>query len=307
MKRETPRFRTLRVGALTFAVTFAAACGGGGDAPDESGATPQEVDTEASASVTDQEREAFTAPADSSLTPQQVEAFLKTALLQFDYVRTESQGFHDQAKRMEERGKQGGVIAGLRNAADAASFLARFGDVIGGSYVRSARTLKYNPAEMEYVRERMGEVGAYLAMKPMMDASIQAAQQMRTQVQTMRQQMTAGELQGYTETDLQNMEQQAAEMERNARESADQASRAAQRNLEVLHRARPNVTDKMWVGVTFSSGLQGWAALSGLANPQDTTAQRTLNEWRTVYTDALNNRVTAGMENDSTPATTPAS
>ena len=118
----------------------------------------------------------------------------------------------------------------------------------------------------------------------------------------MRQQFAAGTLQGYSEEDIRNMEQQAEEMERNARESAEGGSRSAQRNLEVLHQARPNVTDKMWAGVLFSSGLQGWAALSGLANPQDTTAQRTLNEWRTMYTDALNNRVTPGMENDPQPA-----
>lgn len=303
MKRSTRNLsRAVRLGAFTVAVTFAAACGGGGDAPDESGATPQEVDTEESASVTEAEQSAFTAPADSALTPEQVEKFLKTALLQFDYVRSESQSFHDQAKRIEDRGKQGGVIAGLRNAADAASFVARFGDVIGGSYVRSARTLKYNPAEMEYVRERVSEVGAYLAMKPMLDASIQSAQQMKDQVAQLRQQLASGQLQGYSEEDLRNMEQQATDMENQARQSAADASRSAQRNLEVLRRARPNVTDKMWVGVTFSSGLQGWAALSGLANPQDTAAQRTLTEWRTLYTDALNNRVTAGMENEPAPA-----
>jgi len=304
MKQPTRTLsRALRMGALSLAMTLAAACGGGDDTESETGAAPSDVDTEESASVTEAEQQAFAVPADSTITAEQVEKYLKTALLQFDYVRSEAQGFHDQAQRMEERGKKGGLISGLRNAADAASFITRFGDVIGGSYVRSARTLKYNPAEMEYVRDRMGEVGAYLAMKPMYDASIQQAQQMREQVGQLRQQMASGELQGYSEEDLRNMEQQANEMENSARQNAAEASRSAQRNLEVLHRARPNVTDKMWVGVTFSSGLQGWAALSGLANPQDTTAQRTLTEWRTLYTDALNNRVTAGMENE--PAAAP--
>jgi hypothetical protein len=293
--------RAARVGAVSFAF-LAAACGG--DKPGaESGATPDDVDTEAAATVTEQEQAAYTPPADSSVTPEQVEAYLKTSLLQFDLVRREAAGFQEQAKRMEDRGKGGGVIAGLRNMADAASFITRFGDVVGGSYVRSARTLKYNPAEMEYVRERMGEVGGYLMMKPMLDAQIHAAVQMKEQAAALRTQLAAGELQGYTEQDVKNMEEQAAEMERSARQAAADANRSALRNLEVLHRARGNVTDRMWASVTFSSGLQGWAALSGLSNPQDTTATRTLNEWRTLYTDALNNRVTPGMENDSTATT----
>jgi hypothetical protein len=294
-------FRAARVGAVSFAVVAAAACGGGDQAGAESGATPEDVDASSSATITEEEQQAYQAPADSSITPQQVDQYLKTALLQFDLVRNEAGSFHEDAKRMEERGKSGGVIAGLRNAADAVSTLSRFGDVVGGSFTRSARTLKYNPAEMEYVRERMTEVGGYLMMKPMLDAQIQAAQQMQQQAASFRQQMASGQLQGYTEEDLKNMEQQAREMEQSARQQAAEASRSAQRNLAVLHGARSNVTDRMWATVSMSSGVGAWAALSGLANPQDTTAVRTLNEWRTMYTDALNNRVTPGMENE-TPA-----
>ena len=33
--------------------------------------------------------------------------------------------------------------------------------------LRSARTLGYNPAEMEWVRDRMAEVSGYLVAKPM--------------------------------------------------------------------------------------------------------------------------------------------
>lgn len=298
MTPETRRLlRAARLGAITFA--FALAACGGGEPGAESGATPDEVDAEAPATVTEEEQAAFTPPADSLLTAAQVDAYLKTALLQFDLVRKESEGFHEQAKRMEERSKDGGVIAGLRNVADAASFMTRFADVIGGSYVRAARTLEYNPAEMEWVRERMGEVGIYLAIgKQAEAASASMASTFREQAQQMRQQLEAGTLQGYTEEDVRNLEQQAEEMERNAQGGEHGA---AQRNAAVLKQARPNVTEKMWAGVAFSSGMQGWGALSGLANPQDTTAQRTLTEWRTLYTDALANRVTAGME-DEAPA-----
>jgi hypothetical protein len=292
--------RAARVAALS--VTFSlAACGGGDEPGAESGATPDEVDTEAPSTVTEEEQAAFTPPADSMLTEAQVDAYLKTALLQFDLVRKESEGFHEQAKRIEERGKGGGVIAGLRNVADAANFMTRFADVVGGSYVRASRTLKYNPAEMEWVRERMGEVGVYLAIgKQAEQASASMAGTMRDQARQMREQFNAGQLEGYTEEDVRNLEQQAEEMERNAQQGGENS--AAKRNVAVLQRARPAVTEKMWAGVAFSSGLQGWGALSGLANPQDTTAQRTLTEWRTLYTDALANRVTPGMENEPAPA-----
>lgn len=260
------------------------ACGGGGNA--EAGATPDDVDQETSVAVTEDEEQSFTAPADSSLTPQQVEAYLKTSLLQFDLVRREAGG----VQKMEERAKDGGLIAGLRNVSDAAGMMDR----IGGSYVRSARTLKYNPAEMEYVRERMAEVGTFLAMKPMIEGQIQAAQQMRQQAADMRAQMAAGTLQGYTEENLKEMENTAAEMERAAREQV--TSSAVGRNLEVLRRARPNVSEPMWTAVGFAGGSAGLLGLSGLTNPQDTAAQRQLDDWRRVYTDALANRRSAGME-----------
>ena len=283
-------FRRISVLVLGAAL---AACGGGDDS--EAGATPEDVDQETSVAVTEKEEASFQAPADSSLTPQQVEAYLKTSLLQFDLVRKEAGG----VQKMEERAKGGGVMAGLRNISDAAGMMDR----IGGSYVRSARTLKYNPAEMEYVRERMGQVGAFLAMKPILDGQLQSAQQMRQQATELRAQMASGELQGYTEENIKAIEDQANEIERSAKEQMGTSS-AVGRNLEVLRRARPAVTEEMWTAVGFAGGSAGLLGLSGLANPQDTAAQRQLNDWRRVYTDALANRVSAGMENK--PAAAPA-
>ena len=277
-----------RVSVLVLGAALAA-CGGG----DSSEATPGDVDQSTSVAVTEEEEASFTPPADSTLTPQQVEAYLKTSLLQFDMVRNEAGG----VQRMEERAKDGGVIAGLRNMGDAMGMMER----IAGSYVRSARTLKYNPAEMEYVRERMGEVGAFLAMKPMIDGQIEAAQQMRKQAADLRAQMASGELQGYTEENIKMLEDQAAEMERGAREQMGTTT-AVGRNLEALRRARPAVTEPMWTAVGFAGGSAGLLGLTGLANPQDTAAQRQLNDWRRVYTDALANRVSTGMENKPAPA-----
>ncbi|HEX8454857.1 MAG TPA: hypothetical protein VF647_22455 [Longimicrobium sp.] len=285
-------FRRLSVLVLGAAL---AACGGGGDS--EAGAKPEDVDQETSVAVTEKEEASFKAPADSSLTPQQVEAYLKTSLLQFDLVRKEAGG----VQRMEERAKGGGVMAGLRNMSDAAGMMDR----IGGSYVRSARTLKYNPAEMEYVRERMGEIGGFLTLKPMLEGQLQSAQQMRQQANELRAQMASGQLQGYTEENIKAIEDQAAEMERGAKEQMGTRS-AVGRNLEVLRRARPAVTEEMWATVGFAGGSAGLLGLSGLANPQDTTAQRQLNDWRRIYTDALANRVSPGMEKKPPAAPTPA-
>jgi len=257
-----------------------AACGGGDS---EAGAGVEDVDNETSVAVTEEEEASYTPPADSSLTPRQVEAFLKTSLLQFDLVRKEAAG----VQQMSERAKGGGVVAGLRNLADGAGMMDR----IAGSYVRSARTLRYNPAEMEYVRERMSEVGSHLAMKPMMEGQLQAVAQMRQQAAEMRTQLAAGTLQGYTEAEIRAMEAQADTAERMVRGQMGIGS-VAGRNLEVLRRARPNVTEEMWTAVGFAGGASGLLGLGGLANPRDTTAQRQLDHWRRVYTDALANQAT---------------
>src|SRR6202008_1617960 len=182
MKFASPRLRrSFGTIAAGLGIFLLAACGGGGDAggdasagdpadrdPDAPAAVtgraaaspgdPADVDQDAPAAVTEREVASFRAPADSVLTPSQVEAYLKTRLLQFDLIRREAPALHERVARMEERGKDGGVLSGLRNMADAGSLMVRYTDLIGGSFVRSARSLGYNPAEMEWVRERMVEV-----------------------------------------------------------------------------------------------------------------------------------------------------
>jgi hypothetical protein len=290
MHFSSPRLR--RALALGLIAT-AAACGGkdnnGAQGGDESGASADEVDQKSEASVTDRERAAFNAPADSSITPQQVEAYLRTSLLQFDLIRSEAPNLHKQVQAMEERAKDGGVLSGLRNAAQGISTMAQWGDLVGGSYVRSARTLKQNPAEMEYVRERMAAVSGYLMMKPMQDAAKQSADQMRQQANAMKGQP------GITDDQVQAMLQSADEMERNAAESS--ASPALRQNLEAIRRARGNVTDAMWTQIGLAGGGMGLLALTGLGDPADTATVNKLNQFRQLYTDALANKVTPGMEN----------
>jgi ElaB/YqjD/DUF883 family membrane-anchored ribosome-binding protein len=185
-------------------------------------------------------------------------------------------------------------VAGLRNAADAGSLMVGFGDLIGGSYVRAARSQGHNPAEMEWVRERMGEVAGFLAMRPMLEASVTAAQAMRQQAEQYRGQP------GFDDASINEMLKSADESERQAQEQLRGGTGAVARNLEVLHRARPNVTDHMWTAVSMAGGA-GLLGLTGLSDPADTTAVRQLTEWRQVFTDALANKVTPGMEADKKP------
>lgn len=287
MQYAIPRTRSVRRAAAAGLLMLAAACGGG-DAEETQAANPEEVDQKSSATATERELASFRAPEDSVLKPAQVEAFLRTTLLQFDLIRQEAPQYHAKVAQMEERGKNGGLVAGLRNIADAGTTMVGFGDLIGGSYVRSARTLGHNPAEMEWVRERMAEVSAFMAMRPIYQASLDAARTMRQTAEQYRGQP------GFDDATIQEMIRNADQAERDAQAQVNAAGAVAA-NVEVLRRVRPNVTDHMWTAVSLV-GAGGLMGLTGLADPADSTARRQLVEWRHVYTDALANKVTPGME-----------
>lgn len=258
------------------------------------GATAEDVDQKSAVAVTEAEQNAFKAPADSSLTNAQVEAYLRTSLLQFDLIRAEAPALHRQVAEMNERAKNGGVLSGLRNMAEGVNAMSHWADLVGGSYVRSARTLKQNPAEMEYVRERMAAVGGYLMMAPAQNSVKEMATSLRTQANAMKGQ------QGVTDEQVNAMLQQADEMEKN---SANAASPALQQNLQTVHAARGNVTDAMWTQIGMAGGGMGLLALSGLGDPADTATANKLVQFRQLYTDALANKVTPGMENKPAEAT----
>lgn len=275
--------------AAALLLLAAAACGGGSDSDAEMTVRPDEVDQKAEAVPTEAELASFRAPADSVLSADQVGAYLRTTLLQFDLIRQESQGVHDRLAKIDERSQEGGLIRGLRNVADGVSLMTSVADLIGGSYVRSARSLGYNPAEMEWVRERMADVSTHMMMLQMHEGVVAQARAIREQAEAYRGQ------EGFDETMIREMIESADEMEADARREMA-ASRTIAANVEVLRRARPEVTDHMWAAVALAGGPGGLMALTGLADPQDTTVQRQLEEWRRIHTDALENRVTPGLE-----------
>lgn len=283
--------RRFPAGVLCLAL---AACGGG-DAPE---ATPEDVDMDTPVAITEEEEASFTPPADSLLTPAQVEGYLKTSVLQFDLIRKESAGIHQKLEEMKTREEKGGTLGQLRNMVAAGQTMYQVTDLVGGSYIRSARALGHNPAEMEWVREQMAGVAGYLTMKPMYESAAQGAVAMRAQAEELRKQLGSPEAAGFTEADIEQMIASANEAEQQALSQGP--PRAVLANLEVLRKTRPAVTDAMWGTVGFAGGASGLVALTGLADPSDAEAQRKLDEFRRVYEDALANRVSQGMEN--TPA-----
>lgn len=279
----------LRRVAGAFALALLAACGGGDKPGAESGATADEVDASEPAEVTEQERAAFTAPADSVLTPEQVDKYLRVSLLQFDYLNKEAPALYAKANELSERAEKNNgenAVASLRDFADAMGWIGEWGNLVGGSFVRSARSLDMNPAEMEWVRDRMAEVSIQLMFKPMADMAAEFPKMQRQMAESMRGMVS--------DEEYRKMLAEADSAE--AAMKAEAASGALARNVEVLRRAKPAVTDEMWGAIAMAGGATGLAGLGGLGDPNDTTAQRQLTEWRQIYTDALANRVTKGYE-----------
>ncbi|HYW13863.1 MAG TPA: hypothetical protein VE871_18010 [Longimicrobium sp.] len=289
MPYAIPRIRSARRATSAGLLLLAAACGG--DVPEELSQTAnaEGVDQASSASITEREQADFSPPADGVLTTRQVDALLRTTLVQFDLIRQEAPRYHQKLAQMEERGAQGGLIAGLRSAVDAGGVVLGFGDMVSGSFVRSARSQGVNPAEMEWVRGQMVEVSAHFAMRAVHQERVDQARAMRAQAEQYRGQP------GFSDEQVREMIRNAEQSERDAREQM-KATGTVARNLEVLRRAKPNVTPHMWGAVTLAGGAGGLAGLSGLATPNDTTAQRQMDEWRRIYTDALANQVTPGLE-----------
>jgi hypothetical protein len=288
--RMTTRKRAAVLGLAVALAGLAAGCGGRGDGAD---ADVDDVDLDSPIAITDKEAGSFRAPGDGALTEQQVEMYLKTSLLQFDLVRKHSERLHERVAQMQEREKKGGALAGLRNLADAGRTFVEAGDILGGSYIRSARALGYNPAELEWIRERFLEVGSYLAMKPMHDAAAASARELRASAEKMREEMASGQAPYLSESEINAMLVSAEEMETAAREP--DVSGAVLASLANMRKARPALNDTMWTALSFTGGFGG-LAFAGLADPNDQEAQEKLDELRKLFEDALANRVSAGME-----------
>lgn len=263
----------------------ASACFGGG------------ADADAPIGVTDEERAAFTAPADSSLTPEQVESYLRISLARFDLLRERGAELHRRGEELAQNAQQDeGVIAGLRNLAEGASVGGEWLRLLTGSYAQAARDAGLNPAEMEYVQERMAAVSSHLMAGGMAEAHAASAGAMQASLDSLREQLASGDVQGMSRESLDSL---AAGLEAGGAELAQAAaaSPAIRQNLEAIRAARPNVSDAMWVQLGLAGGAMGLGAFAGLGDPSDTTAVRQSDEFRRLLEDAIANRVTESLRN----------
>lgn len=292
-----PLSRLLRVSGIWAAICVAfvslSACGGDSQSMD---LTPEDIDQESSISATEEELSDFTPPSDGVLTEEQVVGYLKTSLLQLDLIRKESEGLHQRLNRMEERQQEGGTLGQLQNLVDAGRSMAQVGELVGGSYIRSARALGYNPAEMDWVREQMAEIASYLMMKPVYEQTNQAAADLRLEADQFREQAAAGGIEaGQVEEQIQQMLAAADQMEVDAR--AQEVPPHVLKNLDLLHRVRPAVTDDVWGAVGFAGGSAGLVALTGFSDPNDAETRKKMDEFRQAYQNALDNRPTNAKPN----------
>lgn len=272
---------------LFTSATVLALAGCGGDAG-KSEVSVDDIDQSTSITVTEEELARFRPAADSSLTEAQVTAYLRTSLLQFDLIREESKRLQETVSRIEQREAKGGVLRGFQNMVDAGRGLVGAADMIGGSYVRAARALGYNPAEMEWVQERMAEVSSELMLAPLRQQAAEAAAEIRAQAEGLRAAQAAGSalIPGAAEQ-IGYLLQTADEIES---QHEEQVSRSASKNAAFLKRIKPAVTADMWTAIGFAGGASGLMALSGWGDPADAETERKLTEFREIYQAALDNR-----------------
>lgn len=222
--------------------------------------------------MTDAERAAFTAPADSSLTPGQVDQYLRTALGQFRLLEADGPAMRKQLGGVQQPAAPSAKGARPRSPG------ALWGSFVDATYVRSARKLRYNAAELLYVRRRVTEVAGHLQAGSQVVSSDQAAALYRQQAEAMRG--APGVSQAHIDAML-----KAAEQAEGQQKAPATSPRVAQ-NLATLRRARANVSDVTWRRVTSVAA----GGLRDLRNAPDAEARRDLDELRQLYEHALANR-----------------
>jgi hypothetical protein len=156
---------------------------------------------------------------------------------------------------------------------------AVWGDFVDASFVRSARKLGYNPAEMWYVRDRMSAVRSHLLTSELQVSQDQAAELFRRQAEAMR---TAP---GATKADRDRQLQAAAQAERQPSRPA--ASPLIAQNLSALRQARTRLSDAAWDRIgSVAAGVE----VSGLGERPEAELGRRLEELRQLHLHAVANR-----------------
>lgn len=271
------------VAVLFFVPLLFAGCGDSGNLE----VSTDDIDPDAPIYITDSEYASFREPADAVLTPDQVTAYLRTSLLQFDYIREQSEGLRENVRAMESRQEEGGMLNQFRNLVDAGRTMYQTADLVGGSYIRSSRALGYNPAEMEWVRDQFLELAGYLTLLPIYEQAAVSAQGLRQQAEELRSGTSANESAVRDQADA--LLAMADDLENNARQ---EIPRALQQNLEMLRSVRPSVTNEMWSAIGLAGGASGLLAFAGLGEPDNRELNARLDDLRALYEAVLENRAT---------------
>jgi hypothetical protein len=219
------------------------------------------------AELSEAELAAFSAPADSSLAPAQIDRYLRTVITQLEIVQAE-------APAVRERLRAGRTSP----AADSITPMARWSRFMRESYLIAARRNGYDPAEMEYVRARLTAASGYLSAATSQGSGREMAAMLRQQADALRGNPQASQAQ--VEMYLRAAEQAEAQV-------ASPPPARIKQNLDAMHRARPNVTDAMWSEI----GRLGGMGLMAAANVSDQAqfAAR-LREIRPLFDNAVQNR-----------------
>ncbi|HEX6371296.1 MAG TPA: hypothetical protein VF006_20425 [Longimicrobium sp.] len=223
---------------------------------------------------TDAERSSFTAPVDSTLDAQQVDRYLRTTLAQLDLLRAEAPAVR---ARMEEVGRERAKAAPApKLGARPRTPQALWGDFVDAAYVRAARKLRYNPAELWYVRARVSAVSRHLLTTEMHASRDQSATLFRQQAESMRG------TPGVTQAQIDAMLNAAEQAERQTASPAP-PPRVAQ-NLAALRQARGGLGDVEWRRI---ASVAGGVGLSDLGQVPEAELDGRLDEIRTLYLQAL--------------------
>jgi hypothetical protein len=220
------------------------------------------------------ERAAYTAPADSSLTAAQVDRYLRTTLAQVELLRAEGPQVRARLATVQRASAPPAGAKGPRPK----TRQALWSDFVDGAFVRSARKLGYRPAELLYVRERLSSVSGKLLATEMSGAKDQTAALFRQQAESMRG------TPGVTQAQIDAMLQAAAQAEQQTPRPVH--PRTAQ-NLAALRQAHPPLNDATWGKI---AGVAAGIGMGELGELPDADAGRRLDELRQLHRDALENR-----------------
>jgi hypothetical protein len=229
-----------------------------------------------SGTITDAERAAFAAPADSSLTAKQIDQYLRTALAQLEMLRAEAPAARERLAVAERERVQ--TTPTTRKGPRPKSPQAQWSEFVNATFVRSARKLGYNPAELDYVRGRFSAVSGHLLAVQMHGFTDEGAALFRQQAEMMRG------TPGVSQAQIETMLRAAAQAEE---QKAPAARPGVEQNLGVLRRAYGAVSDAIWGEI---AGVAAGIRLSELRALSDAERGRELDKLRQLHQQVLETR-----------------